>query len=173
MDHRAVRALKQALRKSMRGTLAQLPVDQVRQETSSVVQKLLAMEEYKKSRSVSVYLSMPSGEISTTEIIEDIFRASMPALNHFRQALDEDGLDLIIVPGLAFDKEGWRLGHGKGYYDRYFAKVAERSALSGKALPTTIALALSAQIVDEPLPREDFDQKPQFLVTATGVVREV
>jgi len=43
-------------------------------------------------------------------------------------ALDGQGLDFIIVPGLAFDMQGWRLGHGKGYYDSYIQqcnKLAE------------------------------------------------
>ncbi|KAJ3165383.1 hypothetical protein HDU88_004177 [Geranomyces variabilis] len=207
MDHRALRALKQAMRKSMRAKLAIQPKDLVVQETHAVVNRLFAMPEYQSSRSISVYISMSTGEISTSAIIEDILgnnkRCYIPrcdgdtmdmvrltSLEDFRSlplnkwqipepplteprenVLDKDGLDLIIVPGLAFDKDGWRLGHGKGYYDRYFAKIAEWSALSGKPLPVTIALSLSAQMVDGHIPREDFDQKPQFLLTPAGVIR--
>ncbi|KAJ3173353.1 hypothetical protein HDU87_007622 [Geranomyces variabilis] len=215
MDHGALRAVKQALRKSMRAKLAILPKDLVVKETQAVVNRLFAMPEYQRSRSISVYISMSTGEISTSAIIEDILgnnkRCYIPrcdgetmdmvrltSLEDFRSlplnkwqipeplltearenALDQDGLDLIIVPGLAFDKNGWRLGHGKGfglfprgdrYYDRYFAKVAEWSALSGRPLPVTIALSLSAQMVDGHVPREDFDQKPHFLLTPTGVI---
>ena len=39
-------------------------------------------------------------------------------------ALDKDGLDLMLVPGVAFDTQKQRIGHGKGYYDRYLLKYA-------------------------------------------------
>ena len=49
-------------------------------------------------------------------------------------------IDLIIVPGLAFDPQGHRLGRGKGYYDQFLSK-------KGCHIPT-IGLAFDCQIVD-------------------------
>ncbi|XP_015274749.1 PREDICTED: 5-formyltetrahydrofolate cyclo-ligase isoform X2 [Gekko japonicus] len=55
-----------------------------------------------------------------------------------------DGLDLILMPGLGFDKTGNRLGRGKGYYDTYL----ERCTHHPKGKPYTIALAFKEQICD-------------------------
>ncbi|XP_032906506.1 5-formyltetrahydrofolate cyclo-ligase isoform X1 [Amblyraja radiata] len=60
------------------------------------------------------------------------------------EALTTGGLDLILMPGLGFDKHGNRLGRGKGYYDTYL----ERCLKHPKGKPYTIALAFKEQICD-------------------------
>ncbi|CAL8115294.1 unnamed protein product [Orchesella dallaii] len=60
------------------------------------------------------------------------------------EALASGGLDLILVPGLAFTKEGQRLGRGKGYYDMYLEKCKKCNL---KCL-VTIGLAFEEQVVD-------------------------
>ncbi len=63
-------------------------------------------------------------------------------------------MDLLIIPGLAFDRQGYRLGRGKSFYDRTL------KSFFGQRL----GLAYSFQIFDE-LPREAWDQKINWLVS--------
>ncbi|XP_019359637.1 PREDICTED: 5-formyltetrahydrofolate cyclo-ligase-like [Gavialis gangeticus] len=60
------------------------------------------------------------------------------------EALSGGGLDLILMPGLGFDKNGNRLGRGKGYYDTYL----ERCMKHPRGKPYTIALAFKEQICE-------------------------
>jgi 5-formyltetrahydrofolate cyclo-ligase len=53
-------------------------------------------------------------------------------------------LDLIVVPGLAFDRMGGRLGQGKGYYDRFLAKFLSHDDMKR---PTLVGVGLSPQLV--------------------------
>ncbi len=69
---------------------------------------------------------------------------------------DYNTLDLVIVPGVAFDKQGNRLGRGRGYYDRLLVQI-----------PTTtykIGLCFPYQLMDE-IPAEPFDVRMDEIVT--------
>jgi 5-formyltetrahydrofolate cyclo-ligase len=63
-----------------------------------------------------------------------------PSLDDTTREIANTIIDLIIVPGLAFSLDGSRLGHGKGYYDRYLDSLSKHSY--------TIGLAYRQQIVD-------------------------
>ncbi|WP_371370734.1 5-formyltetrahydrofolate cyclo-ligase [Sporomusa aerivorans] len=73
--------------------------------------------------------------------------------------LDPGELDLIIVPGVAFDKDGRRLGMGAGFYDRFLLK-AQKTELIGAAW--------AAQIMEK-VPTDDHDRLVNFLVTENGI----
>ncbi|XP_076038749.1 methenyltetrahydrofolate synthetase [Oratosquilla oratoria] len=77
------------------------------------------------------------------------------------EALSSGGLDLILMPGLAFSKEGHRLGRGKGYYDTYLSRCRE---VLGHA-PSTIALVYREQLVDY-VPVERSDIPVDIVLTA-------
>lgn len=76
-----------------------------------------------------------------------------------RTAMIEE-LDLVIVPGLAFDRRCGRLGHGKGYYDRFLSKVSP-------AVPV-VALAFECQLFPE-IPMSDCDMFVDKVLTENAV----
>lgn len=73
-----------------------------------------------------------------------------------------DELELLIVPGVAFDREGRRIGHGFGFYDRLLASVRPGSL--------KIGLAFECQIVPE-VPMEPHDRTLDKIVTENAVSR--
>ncbi|KAM3876863.1 5-formyltetrahydrofolate cyclo-ligase [Diretmus argenteus] len=72
--------------------------------------------------------------------------------NAREEALATGGLDLILMPGLGFDRSGNRLGRGKGFYDTYLERCMKHPG--GK--PYTIALAYKEQLCQE-IPVDDND----------------
>ena len=67
---------------------------------------------------------------------------------------------LCIVPALAVDTDGYRLGYGKGYYDRFL------STFEGNAV-----VAIHSSLVCERLPRNDTDIPIKTIITETGAIR--
>lgn len=67
-------------------------------------------------------------------------------------------LQLIVVPGIAFDCNGYRLGYGKGFYDRFLTKCPH-------AIP--IGLAYQMQVVEDTFP-QTWDVPVQHIFTETG-----
>ncbi len=78
--------------------------------------------------------------------------------------VDPTVIDLVLVPGVAFDASGGRLGHGAGYYDRFFARL-EKSG----ARPRRWGLAHDIQVVDE-VPVEPWDVPMDVVVTPSRVI---
>ncbi|MEM6390471.1 MAG: 5-formyltetrahydrofolate cyclo-ligase [Pseudomonadota bacterium] len=72
--------------------------------------------------------------------------------------------DLIILPLVAFDRRGTRLGYGGGFYDRSLAQLTEAASR-----PAAIGFAYAAQELPE-LPREPTDQPLDLIVTEAGTV---
>ncbi len=75
-------------------------------------------------------------------------------------AVDPASVTLALVPGLCFDASGVRLGYGRGYFDRFLARL-------DPGVPR-VGVTFAALVVDE-LPREPHDVLMTHLATETGV----
>lgn len=79
------------------------------------------------------------------------------------------GLDLILMPGMAFDREMARLGYGKGYYDQFIAKYRLYASTNGWSKSNLVALGLSEQIMEPgTIPMTEYDIHVDTLVTKGG-----
>jgi 5-formyltetrahydrofolate cyclo-ligase len=95
---------------------------------------------------------------SLNDVIAGAFGIREPDVRVCVRAKTSD-LDIVIVPGVAFDRRGHRLGSGHGYYDRFLAEIES----------LRVGLAFGAQIVDE-VPVNDYDQAMDFIVTEGEII---
>lgn len=77
-------------------------------------------------------------------------------------------IDLVLVPGLAFDTQGGRIGFGGGYYDRFIAKLD--SLNDGQSHTMLAALVLKEQLMASGIPMEDHDFRLDMLFTVSGII---
>lgn len=71
-----------------------------------------------------------------------------------------EALDIVLVPGLAFDRRGGRLGRGRGYFDRLLATPSLRAIRA--------AVGLQRQVISQ-VPVEPHDVRMQWLITEQGI----
>lgn len=144
------------------------------------VKKIRELGCYKKANTVMLYMPI-KGEADVTGLLcdkklfltpvtegENIY--ACPISGAWRNGLfsvpepkektvfDKTKIDLVIVPGVAFDKRGNRMGYGKGYYDRF---------LNGLDI-CKVGVCHSFQLMDT-IPSEDHDIKMDIIVTEREV----
>lgn len=71
-------------------------------------------------------------------------------------------IDLVLVPGVAFDRRGYRVGYGGGYYDRFFSNI-NRNVIK-------IGLCYEMQIISE-VPRDSYDIPIDFILTEKELIQ--
>ena len=71
-----------------------------------------------------------------------------------------DKLQLIIVPGIAFDRNGYRIGYGKGFYDRFLTSCPNA---------VTVGIAYMLQFVDDTYP-QPWDIPVNHILTEDGMI---
>lgn len=190
-----VASRKAALRRSVLAARRDLTHDQRQQGSRAAVDRLLRLPEVWRAAVVALYVAM-SDEAdpihANTFLAERGIRALYPRVRHQRLELAEaqdprtlptgfrgipeptgptigpEVVDVVIVPGVAFDLDGGRLGHGGGHYDRLLPTLPDDTV--------RIGLCFSCQVVPV-VPREDHDALVDVVVTdhalhRTGARRE-
>ena len=77
------------------------------------------------------------------------------------EEMSPEDIDLIIMPGVAFDENGGRVGYGGGFYDRLLAGSNIQS--------TKIALAYRFQVFDK-VPSDKWDERVDMIITEEGII---
>ena len=90
---------------------------------------------------------------SLDELVEGYYGIKTPPEKK-ENIVEKDMIDLILVPGVGFDKDNYRIGFGGGYYDRYLKDYQGY----------TISLAFKDQIIDK-VPINEFDLPVNLVIT--------
>lgn len=144
--------LKKELRNEIRCRKRQFTEAQLKEMSVETVGRLLANERIKSARTILMYYSLPD-EVDTHEAVDSLVtmgkKVLLPAvtgentmqLHVYEGAADLkcgaynimeptgevfsrlQTIDVAVVPGMAFDGKGHRMGRGKGYYDRFLALI--------------------------------------------------
>lgn len=101
----------------------------------------------------------PSKVESFSELEPGFYNILTPK-KEFERFIDPQEIDLVITPGVAFRRDGYRIGYGGGYYDRFLSKIPET---------TTIAICFGVQIVDD-LPTDHYDIPVDFIYTEENII---
>ena len=185
----AIRRRKARRRREALARLAALPDGHLADAGRRIARRLLESPAWGRARTVHTYVSSLPGEVDTRALIEAArtrdMRVLVPVVSGLGEPLRHaaiDGLaelspgplgllqpasprfvepaaDLVLVPGVLFDRRGFRLGRGGGFYDRF---------LAGLAGGFRIGLIYDEFLVDE-VPVEDHDVPVDSVATPSGL----
>jgi 5-formyltetrahydrofolate cyclo-ligase len=97
---------------------------------------------------------------SLKELQSGHFEIREPVTEYLRLS-DSSRIDLVLVPGVAFDSSGNRIGFGAGYYDRFMKRLQSGAA--------KVAIAYSFQVVDF-VPSDEYDIPVDYIVTEKSTI---
>ncbi len=156
-----------------------------KKKSTIIVDKILNLDFYKKSNVIALYNSLPN-EVDISYLIDKSLNNKIVLLPRVNNDILEfiiinkdtkyikssfnvlepigtiyhDKIDLIIVPGVSFDKKLNRLGYGKGFYDKYLSNNNSYK----------VGVCFSNQIVNE-LPSCEHDIKMDMVITEKEVYK--
>ncbi len=184
-----LQAAKAAIRTKVRSVRDSIPATDREAWGRRVEDRLFTLPAVRDARTVLVFYSFGS-EVPTRGIIDRLLREGRRVLLPYmeggdmkaaelrqgdeleetsygpkepphRIAADPSEVDLVITPGMAFDRSGHRVGYGGGNYDRYLAGVGPNA--------TRVGIAFHVQVLAE-VPHGPGDQPVDFVVTDTETI---
>jgi len=180
-----IRLEKQRLRDEMRGILKTISPAKSESGSARIVAALQAWPLWQSAGCLCAFAALP-GEPDILSPWPDVKSLSLPRVDSGSLAMHQvrsphelapgkfgileppatatksrGPWDLILIPGLAFDRCGGRLGRGRGYYDRFLAQHPEA---------VRVGICFDEQVVQE-LPLEPHDFRLNALVTPSEILR--
>ena len=182
--------VKREIRRKMLALRRALSDDEAVKKAESLTSWILTLPEYKKAKRIMAFLAMkgesnldgliaralsdgkevyvpvclPERQMEAGRLLDmDHFVRGPLGLRDLPKGYDTvspEKLDLVLVPGVACDREGNRLGMGAGYYDRYLVHVPFEKRIA----------ALWDFQVAEAIPSEPFDERMARIVTDKGII---
>jgi 5-formyltetrahydrofolate cyclo-ligase len=180
---------KAILRREYRKRRSEIDPATRKQLDNFIAARILALPEIEPAKTIFAYLSR-TGEVDTSSLVRaflqqhkrvltpspdikalphgGLFRVTpCPDLEgHYPPVLCQesrvDQVDVVLVPGIAWDRDGYRIGFGGGYFDRLLSMV--------RADCVSIGLAYDCQLSDA-VPREPWDEQVDILVTESLVLK--
>lgn len=178
------------LRRRLKKLRAQMSGEQAATSSLQVSRHILACDAYRKAKCIMGFLAfgkelsvdyvlaqaLADGKIVAVPHItsgEEFVPVRLLDMQHFAldrygirtapqpvQPVKPEAIDLILVPGVAFGRDGSRLGMGAGYYDRFLLKV-------GQAVRMGVAYK---SLMQETLPTDVYDVGMQLLASESGII---
>jgi 5-formyltetrahydrofolate cyclo-ligase len=182
---------KSSIRRLMLARRRSLSQEEFHSASLSIQHIFLETEEYLHARGIVVYASIHK-EVDTEEIVRTALesgkKVAFPAVVHhglvFREvteislmkrgafgimepcqtgrSFELDEADIFVLPGIAFDLNGHRIGYGKGYYDKTLHRLEGQGRLVG--------LCYDFQLVDR-IAGEPHDVKMDVIISEKRIVR--
>jgi 5-formyltetrahydrofolate cyclo-ligase len=179
---------KRVLRREVRARRDAMPPEERERLGQAVARNLLALPEVRQASTVMAFSSFGS-EVDSGPIIEQLardgrrvvlprvegrtivpvgYRSGDPVKPSSFGALEPaagepvgpEEIDVVVVPGLAFDRRGHRVGYGGGFYDRFLGRLRPDAL--------TVGICFSVQVVDE-VPHGRGDRPVDLVVTEQGL----
>jgi 5-formyltetrahydrofolate cyclo-ligase len=191
MSSADLKRAKRAVRLQVLAARDAMPASEREHASARIVDRVLGLPEVKRASTVMVFWSFGS-ETDTAALVEALHargvRVALPRIVDGElephayapgdpvtqtsfgarepsagERLDPSAIDVVVTPGVAFDRSGRRVGYGGGFYDRFFPRTR----------PDTfrIGVGFDLQLIGSDLPRGHFDLELDGIVTESGVVR--